>query len=292
MGQRSLDEAFRELLKRTVPTPTERTAASKHRASVESALAPLLPESLRETGSFHHGTGVRSHSDVDVLVSLPGPRPDSPDTALARVKRALEAKFPYTPIRVSRPAVVVNFAGGDERWEVIPGYLLRAEQGSWVYSIPAPGGTWIETAPAAHLAYVNAQNASPEGGAKSLARLMKAYKYGNASGFKVSSFYLEMSAARYMATEVSFHPGIDFLRLMDVLVKNGLSAINDPTGVTGRLHAASTETYRAESLARLKGDAQRTRQARDLADQGKHDEAFEKMKYVFLNFSFPSRYYS
>lgn len=292
MGQRSLDQAFKKLLERTIPTPTERNAAVRHRASVESALAPLNPYRLMETGSFHHGTGVRGHSDVDVLVSLRGPRPSSPETALARVKGALEDRFPHTPIRVSRPAIVVNFAGGDERWEVIPGYLQRTEQGHPVYSIPAPGGAWIETAPTAHLEYVSAQNTYPEGGAKGLARLIKAYKYGNTAGFKISSFYLEMSAARHMATEQSFYPILDFQMFVDRLVANKLSAMNDPTGITGRIHAASTEAYHTDALIRLRSDAQRVREARDLEIQGKYEEAFTKIKYVFLGFPFPSRYYS
>ena len=36
------------------------------------------------------------------------------------------ARFPITPIYVSRPAVVVDFAVGGERWEVIPGFIKAA----------------------------------------------------------------------------------------------------------------------------------------------------------------------
>lgn len=290
MAQRTVDEAFRELLARSVPTATQRTAAAAHRASIESALDPLGVYTLWETGSFHHGTGVRGHSDVDVLVSLHGTRPTNADTALFRVRDALCARFPYTPIRVSRPAVVVDFAGGDERWEVIPGYIQREEQGSPVYLIPAPGGTWIETAPKAHLSYVNSQNASPSGGAKSLARLMKVYKYANFSHFKVSSFYLEMRAAQYMADETAYIPSLDFLRLSNRLVSHELAAMTDPTGVTGRIHSASTFTYRAEAMSRLDGNVRRTRDALDLERAGKPDEAFALMQTVFLN-RFPSRWY-
>jgi hypothetical protein len=73
-----------------------------------------------ETGSFTHGTGVRNHSDIDVLASLKGGRPGSSYTALDWVKSALEARFPRTPVLIRRPAVVARFGGGYETWEVMP----------------------------------------------------------------------------------------------------------------------------------------------------------------------------
>lgn len=286
MGERTIRTAFEELVRRTVPTQTERDAAARHRRSVEAALEPLDNYGLRETGSFHHGTGVRGHCDVDVIVSLKDDQPGNADVALSRVKAALERKFLYTDIRISRPAVVVEFAGGDERWEIIPGYFQRTEQDCPVYAIPAPGGTWMETAPQVHLRYVNEQNASPAGGAKSLARLIKAYKYPNIGGFKVSSFYLEMRAAKYMASETSFVPHIDFLRLGDVLVGAELASMNDPTGVTGRFRATSTESYRLGALSRLRADVERTREAIALEKAGYAGDAFAKLDTVFLH-TFP-----
>lgn len=290
VGERTIASAFVELLSRQVPTSAERDAAATHRRSVEGALEPLDIFTLWETGSFNHGTAVRGHCDVDVLVSLKGATPASADTALARVRSALVRSFPYTDIRVSRPAVVVNFASGAERWEVIPAYYQRSVGDAGVYLIPAPGGTWMETSPKSHLKYVNDQNAYPAGGAKSLARLMKAYKYANSTGFKVSSFYLEMRAAKYMAGETSFLAWADFLRLGDVLVSAGLAAMNDPTDVTGRFRATSTEDYRASALSCLRSDLKRTREAIDLETRGHIDEAFSKMDYVFLN-KFPSQHY-
>ena len=291
MGERDIASAFDVLIERSVPTETERQAAARHRQSVESALEGLGVFGLWESGSFHHGTGVRGHCDVDVIVSLKGDRPSDPDTALVRVRSALEARFPYTTIRVSRPAVVVDFAGGAERWEVIPGYYQRTT-GDWsVYSIPAPGGTWMDTAPSAHLDYVNRQNAYPAGGAKRLARLMKAYKYANSRGFRVSSFYLEMRAARYMADESSFLAWVDFLRLGDALVASGLASMQDPTGVTGLIRATSTEASRHDALTRLEADLARTRDALALEKAGRRTEAFAKMEYVFIGGTFPARFY-
>jgi hypothetical protein len=288
--ERTVRQAFDVLLSRQTPTQSERDAAAGHRASVEAALTPLDIFGLWETGSFRHGTAVRGHSDVDVLVNLRGARPSDPDAALSRVKAALVARFPYTDIRVSRPAVVVNFAGGDERWEVIPAYFKGTVGSESVYEIPAPGGLWMDTSPVAHLRYVTDQNKSPAGGAKSLARLIKAWKYCNANSVKVSSFYLEMRAAKYMASETYFVADVDFEHLMRSLANSELAAMNDPTGVTGRFRATSTDGYRTQALGTLRADSQRVADALELEKAGKRTEAFAKLSTVFLG-AFPSQYY-
>jgi hypothetical protein len=290
MPERTVQQAFDQLLADSVPTSGERSAAARHRESVEDVLERLNIFGLWETGSFHHGTAVRGHADVDVLVSLKGARPQNSDTALDRVKSALAARFQFTPIRVSRPAVVVNFASGRERWEVIPAYYSRTQNGFSVYDIPAPGGNWMETSPSAHLQFVTEVNKAPAGGAKGLARLMKVWKYTNPSSVKVSSFYLEMRAAKRMANELTFIPKLDFLYLMTDLSRGELAAMNDPSGLTGRIRPTSTEGYRVSSLATLSSDAQRVEDAIALERHGKRAEAFRKLDMVFPG-AFPSRSY-
>lgn len=291
MPERTIATAFETLISRNVPTEGERSAAVQHRASIEKSLSQLENFGLRETGSFRHGTAVRGHSDVDVLVSLRGVRPANSDIALERVRNALVRSFPFTPVRVSRPAVVVNFASGDERWEVIPGYYLRTSGDHAIYSIPAPGGGWMETAPSAHLAYVTDVNRSPSGGAKGLSRLIKTWKYANTSGAMVSSFYLEMRAAQRMAGESSFIPYLDFAYLIRDLANNSLSDMNDPTGHTGRFRAASTESYRLKAIATLTSDAKRVADAIELEKAGRRSEAFAKLAYVFVGTTFPAQFY-
>jgi len=281
---------MRELIKRSTPRDVERSAASRHRSSVNSALEPLGVFGTIETGSFTHGTAVRGHADVDVLVRMEGSRPSSSDVVLARVRDALKDKFKLTPIRVSRPAVVIDFAGGAERWEVIPGYYSHKTNDHGVWDIPAPGGNWIETSPSAHLSYVNGVNASPAGGAKSLARLIKTWKYSNSSLAKVSSFYLEMRAARYMRDEDAFVPFIDFKRLLRRLADSELSAMNDPTGTTSRFYAASTENYRATAVRAMSDDAARAEAAFSDELAGNRGRAFERMNVIFPG-GFPDQFY-
>lgn len=68
---RTVNEAFEVFLERLVPTEAQRAAASTHRSSVETSLEKSLTvKRYRETGPFRHGTGVRNHADVDLLVSI------------------------------------------------------------------------------------------------------------------------------------------------------------------------------------------------------------------------------
>jgi hypothetical protein len=149
---RAVQQGFDVFLERLTPLQSQRDAAAKHRGSVEKSIKNALTVYMfRETGSFRHGTGVRHHTDVDLLVSIAGGRPTSSDTALRWIKEALQSSFPHTTVRVSRPAVVVEFAGGDETWEIIPGFPTD-RKGVVVYDIPGASSGWMDTAPLEHLA--------------------------------------------------------------------------------------------------------------------------------------------
>ena len=282
----TVSQGFDKLLDRLIPLASQRAAATKHRASVEASLKSAMPVNLfREVGSFGHGTGVRGFHDVDLLVSIKATRPDSSDTALRWVRDALNASFPYTPVRVSRPAVVVEFAGKDETWEVIPGLITSNNDSVKVYDIPGAASGWMRSAPLEHLAYVNSVNNADDikGGAKKLARLVKAWKYYN--DVPISSFYLEMRAAQYMTDEPSFIASQDMCRFLERLHRSGLDAMNDPKGVSGRFYACSSNAKAAEALSKVATASTRARKATDASDPA---TAFRYFDLLF-NGHFPAR---
>lgn len=289
--ERTIDQAFAEFLTRLTPLVSQRAAAATHRQSVDSSLKKSLTiRASWETGSFHHGTGVRNHADVDLLVSIGYPKPASSDTALGWVRDALKASFPYTTVRVSRPAVMVEFAGGQQTWEIIPGFLTnRGGVEDLVYDIPGAASGWIDTAPKAHLNYVNECNAidTVKGGAKKLARLMKAWKYYN--NVPISSFYLEMRAAEHVATQTSFIPVWDIWQLLNKLNIHQLAGMNDPKGVAGRFYACSSEVRRTEALSKLSTATSRAVKARDAYSAGDPEKAFGYLDLLFDG-KFPARF--
>src|SRR4051812_2528556 len=167
----TVSAAFREFLATLPPTTSQVSAATGHTAAVKGALDNAYgTHRFFQSGSFSHGTGVRYYSDVDYFASLKTSKPSSSDSALTSVRTTLQNRFPNTPVKVRRPAVVLEFAGGTEIFEVVPAWWLRGQGDRRVYHIAGPRGGWLESAPDAHRRYVNDRNADPQGGAKGLAR--------------------------------------------------------------------------------------------------------------------------
>jgi hypothetical protein len=221
------------------------------------------------------------------LVSLKD-KPGTSGTALDRVKGALSKSFPHTTVRISRPAVVVEFSAGAETWEVIPGYR-KNDKDPALYDIPGVGGVeWMESAPLEHLSYVNDVNkeAAIAGGAKKLARLAKAWKYYN--NVPMSSFYLEMRAAQYLSGDKSFVPVCDVCFLFEHLAKISLGPMNDPKGVTTRFYACSTTAKAEDALSKVNTAATRARKALDAYRADKPAEAFSYLNLLFGG-QFPAR---
>jgi hypothetical protein len=287
---RTVGQAFDVFLERLTPIQNERDNAAQHRTSVEAAInAALTTRGFRQTGSFHHGTGVRHHCDVDVLVSIADQKPSSSDTALGWIKSALQTRFPTTKVRISRPAVVIEFAGGTETWEVIPGFLTtRGGLKTLIYDIPGASTGWLDSAPIEHLNYVDECNKLKrvQGGAKKLARLTKAWKYYN--NVPISSFYLEMRAAQHVAGEPSFLPVWDICQLLEKLEGHQLAGMNDPKGAAGRFYACSTDAKKDDARSKLHTAATRARKALDAYNGDKIDTAFEKLDLLFGG-RFPAR---
>ncbi|GIH06651.1 hypothetical protein Rhe02_47180 [Rhizocola hellebori] len=287
---RTVEQGFELFLDWIMPSQSERLTRVRHRSRIETSLRSQLDVSLiREIGSFTHGTGVHRHCDADLLVSIRGGRPGSSDTALSWVKGALQKSFPFTSVYVSRPAVVVAFAGGDETWEITPGFHShRTADDDHVYDIPGAASGWLESAPQAHLDYVTEINGMDKvaGGAKKLTRLAKAWKYYNS--VPISSFYLEMRAARYMQDEPNFIPVHDISRLLNKLEDDGLAAMNDPMGIAGRFYACSTDPKKRDALSKLSTAATRARKAVEAYKSGDPATAFYYLNLLFGG-EFPAR---
>jgi len=269
---------FSAYLSRLTPPPSSISAASSHRQSVKEALDFIQLNRFFQTGSFSHGTGVHPYSDVDYFATFSSTQPGSSDTALGNVRRRLQERYPSTTVVVRRPAVVVNFSSGP--YEVVPAWIKRTEGSVSVYAIPGASSGWIEAAPDAHLDYVNDCNAVESGGkAKGLARLIKAWKYER--NVPVSSFYLEMQAARHARNNKPVIYSWDVLSLLKALRANNLAAMNDPSGHVGRIYAASSETSKIDALSKLDTAIGRAQKARDAEQAERISDAFYWWDLVF-----------
>lgn len=261
------------------PSANQFDGARGHRNSIETRLeATFGLYELFETGSLKHGTGVAGHSDADYVASLKGIRPTSEWTTLNKVKADLQVRFPHTDIVVRRPAVVCRFSDGTV--EVTPAYpaytTSRDRDGYW---IPDPTGGWMKAHPKDHNAYVNEANKKHSGAAKKLARQVKVWKYERS--VPVSSCYLEMRAAKYASDETSYFPVLDLYYFLNRLLGHQLAAMNDPSGLSSRFTATSSDAAKTEALSKLTTAVNRARKAYEFDKDGKHANAIEQLKLLF-----------
>jgi len=141
--------------------------------------------------------------------------------------------------------------------------------------------------PAKHLAYVNECNTKPQkGNAKALARLIKGWKYF--CNVPISSFYLEMRAARHVTTQSSYIHLCDVCWVLEKLHSHQLASMNDPKGASGRIYACSSDSARREALSKLATGATRARKALDAHNAEDPDDAFYYLDLVFGGV-FPAR---
>lgn len=264
------------LISKYTPSTTYFDAARKHRYSIEVRLDNWLGvKEMFETGSLKHGTGVWYYSDVDYIVSLKGVRPTS-TTALNNVRDALKDKYPNTTVRVSRPAVVCEFAKGDETVEVTPAF--SADDGG--YWIPDPKtGDWMKAHPKSHNGYVNDVNKKHSGGAKKLARLAKTWKYKRS--VPVSSCYLEMRAAKYADGETGWSLPLEIYGYLKWLRDVQFAAMNDPTGLGSRFSAYSSESKKIDALSKLDTALIRAEKAKSYYLADNSVQAIEQYKLLF-----------
>lgn len=203
-----------------------------------------------ESGSFSHGTAIKDNADVDLMVWTDlGQQPALPSSALDRFKSALINELPflsYLTVRTSTPTVTVTFFS-PPHFEVIPAFYNREVNGKLVYDIAGQRDEWIQSAPAAHNALVNAENVRLKKRLKPLIRLAKAWKYHVKA--PVSSFYLEMRATELARTKVNILYCVDFPSVFRSIIARDVADMNDPGRVAGRIPACSSDDKRRQVKA-------------------------------------------
>ncbi|MEV8513466.1 hypothetical protein [Dactylosporangium sp. NPDC051484] len=223
------------------PAAPDRTEVSLRRQKILQALSRsnLRVDSMFESGSWSHGTGVRAHSDVDYMARATGNRPMRPSTALAVAKEAIRGcDFKITSTAVSSPVIAVGYSSVPN-FEIAPAWYYGTSNGFDVYVIAGRKDEWVFSAPEAHLKYVDRQNDRLSKKVKPLARLLKAWKYH--MGVPVSSFYLEMRTAEFAAGVKSIVYDVDLPSMLGRLIGFGVRDMNDPEQIVGRIPACASD---------------------------------------------------
>jgi len=288
---RTIEEGFRDFLARLTPSSTESEGAKKHRASTEACLISNFGlKRFTRIGSFGNGTSISGYSDVDYLACLPTDQLTRSSTySLQKVRNALDARFPYSNVRVNCPAVAVPFGSvAAETTEVVPADEVNESNRFKVYDIADCAGGWMKASPDAHNAYVRYVNDQLGGKVKPLIRFIKAWKC--IRNVPISSFYLELRVAKYASAEKSIVYDIDVKNVFKLLWDGQLAQMQDPMGISGYIPACSSAARRTEALSKLVTAYARAEKAREETIKENTIDAFYWWRLLYDN-EFPTYYY-
>jgi hypothetical protein len=293
---RTVSEAFKTLIDRLQPLQAEVDARDRHRATIKQALEGEFSAFNRVEvfGSHSRGSAIRSHSDVDYLAVLgkddisKGGSIVASTTTLGRIKKALEARFPTTNVRIRGCAVIVEFSDGAV--DVVPGVWTATapSSGHPVFAIPDGNGDWRSSSPQVHKKYLADANVSSGSHLFYTAQLLKTWRVGRQSPVPFLGFHVEM----LLASESICTPGKSYA----VCMRDGLRlirdrsgrALQDPVGVSGYIAISGTEAQRDDVVSCATNAAAHAQKAIDAEQCNDDEEAFRQWGIVFKNF--PSRW--
>lgn len=280
---KTVEEGFRVFLRRLTPSETESQAAKRHRASIEACLKKKYGlKRFFRTGSFGNGTSIRGYSDVDYFYSMPGEAMKlNSKITLRAVRYTLNARFPDTGVAIRSPAVLVPFGKNKAEWtDVVPaGYIGKTKGSHSTYAIADGTGGWTQASPEAHNSYVARIDDRLDKKIKPLVRFLKAWKYYCYA--PISSFYIELRAAKYASTEDSIIYTIDIMRILRLLWDKQLAAIQDPMGISGYIYPCATDVLKQRALKKLRLAMLRAQRAWEAEQEGNIREAFRLWKMVY-----------
>lgn len=287
---RTIDKGFSDFLIYIRSTPAETSATVSHRASIEACLKDQFGLSrFTRIGSFGNNTNISGYSDVDYLACLPtASLKRSSNYSLRLVKEALERRFPSTQVSVRSPTVVCPFGTyRSQHTEIVVADYVKDKNGYKLYEIADGSDGWMQVCPDAHNAYVDKVDRKHGGEVKSLIRFLKAWKFYR--DVPISSFYLEMTVAKYADGETCIVYDIDLKEILIMLRDNGLAALQDPTGIDGYIQPCSTESLKQDALSKLNTAATRAENALAATHINDIKTAFDWWQGLY-NHKFPNYY--
>lgn len=288
----TVGEAFQVMISWLTPTTTESAAARGHRESIRQCIeAKFGLVAFFRTGSFGNATSVSGYSDVDYFAVLPRQRLSNHSrVSVARLRAALDERFPASGVAVDWPAVRVPFGenGAETTEVVVADYLGDTADGLRVFDIPSPSGGWMRSSPEAHHLYIRQLDEGLGGNLRPLIRLAKAWKcYCNAG---ISSFYVELQVAAHAAGGKTIVFEIDLPQVLRHLHGQSLATMNDPLGISSDgVSACSLESERAAALTKLATAVQLADAASAAGRRGQTALAFALWNRFFCG-QFPGHY--
>ncbi|MGI9413715.1 MAG: SMODS domain-containing nucleotidyltransferase [Hyphomicrobiales bacterium] len=279
--QRTVNQGFRELLERIVPTYAESAAAEKNASVIERRLKTEFDMSYMATfGSTGHGTHIKGHSAVDCFAVIPKAHlfADS-GKSLIKIRFSVSKDFPAAGVTGGRPVVAVPFGEGPaERHHIVPAFP-KGKKGEYdVYGIPAPRDRWVSACPGAHSTWLNGLDAELDRKLKPLVRLVKAWNIYN--GEPLWPFYIELCMAEYLQQESSVVYSVDLKNFFRYVALKRLAPFEGSEGCDEPVYGTS-RADKDEAIAKLVSAAEMTDTARECEIKGDIENAYFWWRKVF-----------
>lgn len=289
-----LHQHFQKLLTWVSFSDRQQLRFDSHRATVTGRLKSSFQTSdIIVIGSSSRGSAIPQVSDLDLLVVLrssetrrAGQRIGS-DTILGRVRRDLQERFWRTRLGKDGQAIVLDFGGGEQSVDVVPGFFDGMWEGCPIYSIPDGVNDWKKTSPRIHGRYLSQADDSSRGKLKNIARMMKYWAWSRRSGHvELRSFYLELLIAAESICVGPKRYGECLREVFKNLARRSCRSFRDPTQVAGLITLAGTNARVERTLLAIQDSAGHADRAIAAEEAGDLSEAIRQWDIVF-NGGFP-----
>lgn len=286
---------FSKLIVRLQPSSGGINKAKVHAQSVRARLQKSF--NLKNhvfMGSTARQTALKGYSDVDLLAVLPrdvlkwGNGWISSDTFIRNVRDDLDERFHATDVRCDKQAIVIQFGGGAEPVDVVPGVFheFKTAHKVPVFRIPDGNGDWLETAPAAHNNYIKTEIERSGGKLAKTIQLVKHWRNCRAPSIPLASIHLELLLASSGICVGPKSYARCLFEAFQLLHKRECRGLHDPSGLTGVLYAVRTDAQ-AERLVNAVDHALEHSNSALIAEQNKDWQEAHRQWSIVFNGEFP-----
>jgi hypothetical protein len=246
-------DGFKTLLSRIEPSDRDLAVYESHQHSITRRLETVFSTNKVELiGSYSRGSGIRSTSDIDLLLKLKreevkwGDGYKSSSTILDHVRNELLNRYATTPVVRDVHAIVVRFADNQHPVDVVPGFYLQ-QGGAMnypVFAIPNGQGGWMAASPQSHNKFINDADVQSGGKLKRVAKLIKFWRHCRTPSIPLSSFHVELFLAQERVCVGSMSYALCLNNAFAKLANRHCQPLQDPVGISGLIPAAYTDDKR------------------------------------------------
>lgn len=256
----SIPQRFQTLLARVQPTVNDGKAIDRHFNAIASRLnKSFTVKDYVPTGSYARGSSIHGHSDADLFVVIAredvrwGQRQMSSNTILEQFRQDLMGRYPDPATVVKKDVHCITITFSDAKVDVVPAYFSRfAMVGgkNWpLFMMPDGLGSWKETSPSRHNAFIAEADKRSGGKLKYTAQLVKHWRYSRVTPIPISSFHVELlmaSGGHCVGLKGYAECVRDAFR---DLAARGCRGLQDPVGISGVIACSRTEAQRMSALS-------------------------------------------